>query len=62
MPLTLTEKLDSCKWTTGDRPAVTLDYLPAGDAEDRIANATEETARNTKKLLDKARNGGLAFE
>lgn len=36
--------------------------LGAGGVADRIANAAEETARNTKKLLDEARNGGLAFE
>ena len=33
----------------------------AGDAEQRTARATEDTARNTKRLLDEARDGGLAF-
>ncbi|MFB3893598.1 MAG: recombinase family protein [Phycisphaerae bacterium] len=35
--------------------------LGAGGPSDRIANATEETAKNTRKLVDKAGNG-LAFQ
>ncbi len=35
--------------------------LAAGGMEDRIAKATEDTAGNTKKLLDEARQNGLAF-
>ncbi|MBI5725217.1 MAG: phage tail tape measure protein [Planctomycetes bacterium] len=35
--------------------------LGAGGATDRIANASEETAKNTRKLLDKAKDG-LTFE
>jgi hypothetical protein len=33
---TLTEKIDSREWTTGDRPSVTLHYLLAGVADDLI--------------------------
>jgi len=36
--------------------------LGAGGVTDRIANATEATAKNTKKLADKVRDGGLAFD
>jgi len=35
--------------------------LGAGGMEDRIAKATEDTAANTKKLLDEAKQNGLAF-
>ncbi len=35
--------------------------LGAADAQERTADATEQTARNTKRLLDAARNGGLTF-
>jgi hypothetical protein len=41
--------------------AASLLGLQAGGAEDRIAKATEDTAKNTKKLLDKANTGGLTF-
>ena len=35
--------------------------LTSGGAAERTAKATEETARNTKRLVDASRNGGLAF-
>jgi len=35
--------------------------LQGGGAADRTAKATEETARNTKTLLNKANTGGLTF-
>jgi hypothetical protein len=35
--------------------------MGAGSSMDRTAKATEETAKNTKKLLDEAQNGGLVF-
>jgi len=35
--------------------------LGTGNAAERTAKATEETARNTKRLLDEARNNGVAF-
>jgi len=35
--------------------------LGTGSAADRTAKATEETARNTKKLLDESRNNGAMF-
>jgi len=36
--------------------------LAGGGVADRIASATEQTARNTRKLLDRADQGGLAFD
>ena len=33
-----------------------------GGAVERIARATEDTARNVKRLLDKASSDGLVFE
>ena len=53
----------TAKRTTGVRGtfnAMEARGLAAGGASDRIANATEETAKNTRKLVDKAANG-LAF-
>ncbi len=35
--------------------------LAAGGAAERTAKGTEETARNTKKLVNKAQQGGLTF-
>jgi len=35
--------------------------LQAGNVEDRIAKASEQTAANTKKLVEEAVRGGLAF-
>jgi len=35
--------------------------LAAGDAADRTAKATEETAKHTKKLVQAATTGGLTF-
>jgi hypothetical protein len=35
--------------------------LQSGNAADRTAKASEETAKNTKKLLDEAKLGGLTF-
>jgi len=46
---------------TGTFNAASLLGLQSGDAADRTAKATEETAKNTKKLLSEARSGGLAF-
>ena len=41
--------------------AAAVQGLAAGDAADRTAKATEETAKNTKKLLQAAQIGGLTF-
>ena len=46
---------------TGTFNAAALLGLQSGDAADRTAKATEETAKNAKKLLDEARQGGLTF-
>jgi TP901 family phage tail tape measure protein len=35
--------------------------LGSADAQERTADATEQTARNTKRLVAAARNGGLVF-
>ena len=42
--------------------AATASRFATGSAADRTADATEETAKNTKKLLEKASDGGLVFE
>ena len=41
--------------------AAALHGLMAGGAQDRTAKATEEVAKNTKKLLDEAKDGGVVF-
>jgi hypothetical protein len=41
---TLTEKIDSREWTTGDRPTVTFHYLLAGVADDVLAKTLMETS------------------
>ncbi|MCD4823216.1 MAG: phage tail tape measure protein [Phycisphaerae bacterium] len=41
--------------------ASALRGLQAGNAADRTAKASEETAKNTKKLVQSAQSGGLAF-
>ena len=41
--------------------AAALQGLMAGGAQDRTAKATEEVAKNTKKLLDEAKDGGVVF-
>ncbi len=41
--------------------AAAVQSLAAGDAADRTAKATEETAKNTKKLVQAATTGGLTF-
>ena len=35
--------------------------LGTGSVAERTARATEATAKNTKRLLDEAESGGLAF-
>ena len=46
---------------TGTFNATAAWGLGTGSAADRTAKATEETARNTKKLLDESRNNGATF-
>lgn len=41
--------------------AAAVQGLAAGDAADRTAKASEETAKNTKKLVQAAQTGGLTF-
>ena len=41
--------------------AAAIQGLAAGNAADRTATATEETARNTKRLVQSAQSGALAF-
>ena len=36
--------------------------LGAGSTADRLAIAAEQTAKNTKRLVEEARMGGLTFE
>ena len=47
--------------TAGTFNASALAGLAAGGVEDRIADATRETARNTARLLDEAQRGGIVF-
>jgi len=46
---------------TGAYSAEALRGLGPGSAAERTARATEQTARNTKRLADAVRTGGLAF-
>jgi hypothetical protein len=46
---------------TGTFNATAAWGLGSGNAADRTAKATEETARNTKRLLDETRNTGATF-
>jgi hypothetical protein len=46
---------------TGTFNATAAWGLGTGSAADRTAKATEDTARNTKKLLDESRNNGATF-
>jgi hypothetical protein len=46
---------------SGTFNAAAVRGLGTGNHADRTAKATEETARNTKRLLDEAHHGGLAF-
>ena len=46
---------------TGTFNAAALLSLQSGNAANRTAKATEETAKNTQKLVDEARNGGPSF-
>lgn len=41
--------------------AAAIQGLASGDVADRTAKATEETAKNTKKLVQAAQTGGLTF-
>lgn len=45
----------------GTFSAAAVQGLAASGAADRTAKATEQTAKNTKRLLDAARGGGLVF-
>ncbi|MBW7905433.1 MAG: hypothetical protein LC135_02960 [Phycisphaerae bacterium] len=46
---------------TGTFNALAAQGLGAGDAEERTARATEQTAKHTKRLADAAVTGGLTF-
>jgi hypothetical protein len=46
---------------SGTFNAASILGLSAGNAADRTATATEETAKNTKKLIQAAQTGGLTF-
>ena len=41
--------------------AAAIAGLAAGGAAERTANATEETAKNTKRLVNEVQRGGLTF-
>jgi len=42
-------------------PAGVQGLLSSGDMQERTAKATEQTAQNTKRLVDATRNGGIVF-
>ena len=46
---------------TGTFNAAAVRGLGGGSPEERTAKATEETAKNTSRILDEARHNGLAF-
>ena len=60
------DKLDEVKkrtvGVTGTFNVMEARGLGAGGTADRLANAAEQTAKNTKRLVDEARMGGLTFE
>lgn len=60
------QKLDEVKkqtvLVTGTFNVMEARGLGAGGTADRLANAAEQTAKNTKRLVDEARMGGLTFE
>ena len=47
MPLTLTEKLDSRKWTTGDNASVEMVYILTGTSDDLTAKTLIENSTAT---------------
>jgi len=57
---TLTEKLDSREWNTGDRPSVTLHYLLAGVADDLSAKAL--LTSSTASTYDGLERQSIQFE
>ena len=46
---------------SGTFNAAAVRGLGGGNPAERTARAAEETARNTKRLLQEAQHGGLAF-
>jgi hypothetical protein len=48
MPLTLTEKLDSRKWTTGDNASVEMVYILTGTSDDLTAKDVEGLQQDVK--------------
>lgn len=48
--------------TAGTFSGAAAERLGSAGPADRTANATEEIARNTKRMLDEMRTGGAAFE
>ena len=58
MPLTLTEKLDSRKWTTGDNASVEMVYILTGTSDDLTAKTLIEnsTAENYNGLTRQSIN------
>jgi len=74
MPLKRTEKTDGGTWTTGENASVEMTFTPtgilnaanllglqAGDADDRIANAAEKTAKGIDGLRQDVRNNRATF-
>ena len=53
MPVTLTELIDGRETRTGDSPSAAFHYVLEGTSD-------EQTAKNTKTLVRRARTGGAS--
>lgn len=62
MDYTIQEQAQKTIGVAGTFNAMEARGLGAGGVTDRIAKASEETAKNTKKLVQEAQMGGLRFE
>lgn len=58
----ITQAQEKTIGTAGTFSAMEARGLGAGGVTDRIAKASEETAKNTKRLVQEAQMGGLTFE
>ena len=60
---TLTEKIDSREWTTGERPAVTMHYVLDGTSDDLAAKAIVKVpvAAYVEKVHEEGNFAGLGI-
>jgi len=57
---TLTEKIDSREWTTGERPSVTMHYVLDGTSDDLTAKAL--LTSSTPATYDGLERESIQFE